>query len=328
MPTTTALRSGNSSVSWASGVSTTGQFSSRVDADHHHLAVGEADEIRGAGRSQPPEHHLAHLHLGRDDHVDRQVLGREQVRPVRLEIGLRADPGDLGRHVEERMRHLAGDHVDLVVQGHGDDHVGLVDAGLDENVGMGAMADQAAHVERVADRLDQLGRRIDDRYVVLLGRELLGNAEADLPGPADHHPHAHPRPPGPPALADAQRLQLPMQCGALHADEFGRARDVAAEAIDLGAKVLALEDLAGVAERHRHQVLAPCPARRRRQHLPDLGRQHFGRYRLGGVAAGEDQEALDVVAELAEVAGPVMRLEHRQRVVGDRPRAAGRSISI
>jgi hypothetical protein len=52
------------------------------------------------------------------------------------------------------MGHLAGDHVDLVVERHGDDHVGLFGAGLGEHLRMGAVADEAAHVERVADRLD------------------------------------------------------------------------------------------------------------------------------------------------------------------------------
>ena len=92
-------------------------------------------------------------------------------------------------------------------------------------------------------------------------------------------------------------------------------------------QILALEDLAGVAERQRHQMLAPCPARRRRQHLADLGGQHLGGDRLAGVAARQDHQPLDVVAELADVARPVMRLEHRHGVVADGPRAAGRSTA-
>ena len=58
---------------------------------------------------------------------------------------------------------------------------------------MGAVADQAAHVERVPDRLNQFGRRIDDRYVIVLGGKLLGDAEADLASPAYHHPHRTPQ---------------------------------------------------------------------------------------------------------------------------------------
>jgi hypothetical protein len=42
--------------------------------------------------------------------------------------------------------------------------------------------------------------------------------------------------------------------GALHADEFGGLRDVAAEAVDLGDEIVALEDFARVTQRHRHQM--------------------------------------------------------------------------
>ena len=43
------------------------------------------------------------------------------------------------------------------------------------------------------------------------------------------------------ALFDAERLQLPMQRRALHADELGGSRYVAAEAADLGDQIVALE---------------------------------------------------------------------------------------
>ncbi len=113
------------------------------------------------------------------------------------------------------------------------------------------------------------------------------------------------------ALADAERLQLAVQRRALHADEFGGARDVAAEAVDLGAsdtRARRSRARRGAASTSGARPL-PCPAssaasRRSR-------RQHLGGDRLGRVAAGEDQQPLDVVAELAEVARPVMRLEHR-----------------
>ena len=42
-------------------------------------------------------------------------------------------------------------------------------------------------------------------------------------------------------LTDPERLQLPMQRRALHADEFGGARDVSGESADLGDQVVALE---------------------------------------------------------------------------------------
>ena len=85
---------------------------------------------------------------------------------MRGEIALRAYARDLGRHVEERVGHLAGDHVDLVVERHGDDHVGLLGAGPGKDVGMRAVPDIAAYVERLADDVDERRRGVDDGNVV------------------------------------------------------------------------------------------------------------------------------------------------------------------
>src|SRR4051794_13424509 len=74
------------------------------------------------------------------------------------------------------------------------------------------------------------------------------------------------------ALADAERLQLAVQRRALHPDELGGARDVAAETVDLRCQILALKDLARAAEIHRHQVLAADASWGRRQHFADLRR--------------------------------------------------------
>src|SRR3954468_23362460 len=66
--------------------------------------------------------------------------------------------------------------------------------------------------------------------------------------------------------AHAQRLQFAMQRRALHADESRGAGDVAAEAVDLGDQIVALEDLARLAQGQRnHQVAILVPAHTRAQ---------------------------------------------------------------
>src|SRR5262249_32061765 len=47
---------------------------------------------------------------------------------------------------------------------------------------------------------------------------------------------------------NAERAQFAVQRRAFHADKFGRARDVAAEAVDLGEQIFALENLSRVAQ--------------------------------------------------------------------------------
>src|SRR5438128_2491593 len=71
-----------------------------------------------------------------------------------------------------------------------------------------------------------------------------------------------------------ERLQLPVQRRALHADEFSCPRDVAGAAADLGDQVVALEYLAGLAQRKAHDVLAIVAGRHRRHHGADVLRQH------------------------------------------------------
>ena len=101
-------------------------------------------------------------------------------------------------------------------------------------------------------------------------------------------------------LADAERLQFPVQRRAFHADEFGRARDVAGEARDLRDQVLALENLARIAQRQAHQALATRAGRRRRHHRADLGRQHLDRHLCCRITLGQDHQAFDVVAQLPD----------------------------
>ena len=107
-----------------------GQSAAAADADQPHPVVGERDAIGGARHLEPQRDRARDLDLGRDDHVDRHMLAAEQVLPAALQIALLADARDLGRHVEQRMRDLAGDHVDLVGVRHRDQHVGVGGARL------------------------------------------------------------------------------------------------------------------------------------------------------------------------------------------------------
>ncbi len=115
-----------------------------------------------------------------------------------------------------------------------------------------------------------------------------------------------------------------MQRRALHADEAGGARDVAAEAADLRHQVLALEHLPRFPQRQPHQVLAAVAAGHGRHHRAHVLRQHVGIDHRLRVAPGQDHQPLHVVAQLAHVAGPVVRLQHGHGVLADEPaRQAG-----
>src|SRR5665811_109280 len=66
---------------------------------------------------------------------------------------------------------------------------------------------------------------------------------------------------------DAERPKFPVERGTLHADEFGRSGDISAKAVDLREQIFALEDLLGIAQGQRHQMLSPCPIGRQRHCL-------------------------------------------------------------
>src|SRR6266851_2656592 len=69
---------------------------------------------------------------------------------------------------------------------------------------------------------------------------------------------------------DPERLELAMQGRAFHADEFGRARDVAREAADLGNQIVALEHFPRLTQRQPHDVFAIIAGRHRRHHRADI----------------------------------------------------------
>src|SRR3546814_13125988 len=85
--------------------------------------------------------------------------------------------------------------------------------------------------------------------------------------------------------ANAERAQFAMERRALHADETGGARDVAAEAHHLGLAVLALEHLPGLAQRQRHDLLPVLAGQRGRRRVAATRRPHAGPPR-GPRAAG------------------------------------------
>ena len=96
--------------------------------------------------------------------------------------------------------------------------------------------------------------------------------------------------------------------------------------LSLGDQIVALERLARVAQRQTEQLLAANAAWNRGDERPDLRRQHRSGYLGVGIAKREDHQALDVVAQLADVPGPVVRLQHRHGVDADLARRHAHAV--
>src|SRR5690606_26638658 len=122
----------------------------------------------------------------------------------------------------------------------------------------------------------------------------------------------------------AERFQFAMQRRTLHANKLRRARNIAAEPVDLGDQIFLLETLARLTQRKRHDVLVGF-RRRARQRVADFSRKKIGRHwRFGIVAARQYHQAFDIVAKLAKIAGPAVRLQNRHRIGADLARLDAR----
>ena len=159
------------------------------EADDLHQTVGQRYHVEGARHLKPAADGAADLHLRRNDDVDRHVVAAEQVGPDRVEIARLAHPGDLGRHLEKRVSHLAGDHVDLIGAGDRYDHIGVGGAGRLQHVGMGSKPFHRLDIEGIAQLPDKFRRLVDDRHVIVLRRQGMDDAGAHLAGAANDHFH-------------------------------------------------------------------------------------------------------------------------------------------
>src|SRR3989304_4251877 len=115
-----------------------------------------------------------------------------------------------------------------------------------------------AAVPHLADFIDPVGELIAAILDVHLRRRVWNVAAVDIREPEHGGCSRSARP-----LVDAERLELAVQRRALHADELGGTRDIAAEPADLRDEILPLERFSRLAQRKAHQPLTAVPARPR-----------------------------------------------------------------
>jgi len=160
-----------------------------VGAHRHQLrlALGEVDNLQGAGVFDQALDVVGHHLFRADQYVDRDRLVVEQA--AARQVGGFAHSGDFGRGVEQGIGHLAGDHVDLVAVGDRYQHVGIVGTGLAQHGGEGAATDNGADIQAVAQVAQALGIGIDHGDVVGFPGQVFGERAADLAGTEDDDLH-------------------------------------------------------------------------------------------------------------------------------------------
>ena len=148
-------------------------------------ALGKGLDADRAGEAQDARDLLGALVLGVDD--DRQADRLAQEFRLRQILRVADARDDVLR--AEAPRGQRADHVHLVALRHGHEDVGALGAGLAQGVGVRRAAEAADHVQFVGGVLDRFGVAVDERDVVALGLQALGEDEADAARAGDDDLH-------------------------------------------------------------------------------------------------------------------------------------------
>ena len=141
-----------------------------------------------------------------------------EVRPVPRVV----DPGDDPVDQVLLLRHLADQHVVLVVAGHRDHHVGARDPRPLQHPELRRVPVLDVVLELLLDRQVPVPVVLDHGHLVTLVEQLPGQVPADLAGPGDddvlaarpsaRRPSRRRRPPGPPSRASRSRPASGRSC--------------------------------------------------------------------------------------------------------------------
>ena len=125
------------------------QHAALEGAHRHHgdPAVGEAEDLQRLGKLDQAADVVGDDLLRTERVIDREIVRREQAG-IFQEVP-RAQPGDPRRHVEHGVRQLAGDQVGLVALRHGDQHVGVLGAGIAHHRRRRRIAEHRAQVKAI-----------------------------------------------------------------------------------------------------------------------------------------------------------------------------------
>ncbi len=94
-------------------------------------AIGKIHYLQGAGLLHQSINVIGDDLLGTDDDVDGNSVLAEHAGVGCVLLG--AHSRDFGGGVEQAAGDLAGDHVDFIITGDGDQHIGVLNAGAQQN---------------------------------------------------------------------------------------------------------------------------------------------------------------------------------------------------
>jgi len=143
-----------------------------LHADQAHTTVSKIENLRRPGIQNELFNVLTHQLLGADTYVDRDRVLCEQV--LGIHVFRRADTSNLRWRVEQRVGHLACDHVGFVGVGEGDDNVSVIRSGAIEHLRMRGMTNHRADIEPVLQFTQHVRPHVDNGDLVgLFARQVI-----------------------------------------------------------------------------------------------------------------------------------------------------------
>ena len=141
-------------------------------ADEAHTTVSKIENLRRPGIQDELLNVLTHQLFGADTHVDRDRVLCKQV--FGIHVFRRANTSNLRWRVEQRVGHLAGDHVGFVGVGERDDNVSIIRAGAIEHLRMRGMTNYRADIEPVLQFTQHVRPHVDNSDLVgLFARQVI-----------------------------------------------------------------------------------------------------------------------------------------------------------
>ncbi len=151
------------------------------------LTIKKVEDLQATRLLDQMKNENGHQLFGANDIVDRDGLGREEFGVGEI-VGV-SYPRQPRGGAKQGIGEMAGDHVGLVTVGDGQDEIGVLDTRLDQYLRVSGITRDRAQVETFLEELQQLGVAIDDRDVVILAGEAMGDRAANLAGTEDDDFH-------------------------------------------------------------------------------------------------------------------------------------------
>ena len=157
------------------------------EADEFDFAAGEFDDIGDAGEGEDGEEAGGEFGFWVDDEVDVEAGILADAAPVVDFVG--AEAGDFDADAELGLGDEAGEEVNLIAGGDGDEHVGGLEAGGFQRFVGGAVAADDVGVEGFFEAVAAILVFFDEGDFVAFAGEAAGDEGADVAAPHDEDTH-------------------------------------------------------------------------------------------------------------------------------------------